>query len=320
MNNRYSGQPCLARVNVSDFQQGFTLLEMVLVLLIMGMVAGLSVAFIDNEDSQLRYEESMQKLTVLRDSVLAERRYQNQIMLSGFAIDNGVLPSDITSLISTKPTGWSDFSPKEPKYKISSSESIYQTLSDAWINKGYRAGSIRSGVDSQNNFKDGWGDEFSLVVASNDLTVQYSGTGKTDSFDTDVNKDVSENDWGIALSEIDSFVLKNETATDIDCSLSCNYVVAISVFKNADTSDPNDRWHTFHVDLTGSTISSGDSEVIPLSWLKDDATSADSERIPAGKHPIFLVDDSVSPQLVKDKAVLKVIPRFTQPTVTLIVE
>jgi len=307
-------------------QQGFTLLEMVLVLLIMGMVASLSVAFIDNEDNQLRYQESMSKLTVLHDSVIAERRYQDQVLLSGFVIDNGVLPPGIPNLINTPPAGWIPYSSIQPQYKILSSHSSYSGVTSVLLNKGYRIGALRSGIDSLNNFKDGWGDDFVLSAASNDLTLQYSGTGKGDQFNADVNKDVNEGDWSIALSEINSITIENQTGAAIaDMNHNINgYFVAISIFKNLATATPNDQWHTFHATL-GATlgavaISDGDSHVFSLTWFKEDgSTDANSERVPAGEHAIFIVKKD-SHTTVKAKAILKVMPRFTQPTIKLVIK
>ena len=298
-------------------QQGFTLLEMVLVLLIMGMVASLSVAFIDNEDNQLRYQESMSKLTVLHDSVIAERRYQDQVLLSGFVIDNGVLPPGIPNLINTPPAGWIPYSSIQPQYKIRSSDS-YTSLAEISLNKGYRIGSLRSGIDSLNNFKDGWGDDFVLSAASNDLTLQYSGTGKGDQFNADVNKDVNEGDWSIALSEINSITIENQTGAAI-ADMNNSYLVAISIFKNLATATPNDQWHTFHANLDAVSISDDDSHVFSLSWLKEDETDANSERVPAGEHAIFIVE-KIPHGAVKAKAILKFMPRFTQPTIKLVIE
>lgn len=289
-------------------QRGFTLLEMVLVLLIMGMVASLSVVFIDNENNQLRYEESMHKLTLLHDAVLVERRYQDQVLLSGFVVDNGVLATDIPSLISTKPVGWANFSSISPEYKILTADS-YTTISDMQLSKGHRNGYIRSGLDSNNDFKDAWGDGFTLSPATNNLNIKYSGTGKATGYDTDVNRDVNEADWSIALSELNNIIIKNQTAATI---LGSDYLVAISIFQNAVETTPGDRWHTYHSSLDGVNIAAGDSHVFLLSWMKADTSSAATERISAGRHPIFVVKATV-----KGQAIFKVIPRFTQPLVTL---
>jgi len=178
-------------------QQGFTLLEMILVLMIMGMVASLSVVFIDNEDNQLRYEETIQKLETMHKATVTVKDYKDGFLLSGFVVDNGVLPSDAQDFISI-PTDWissgetyiDTTEPLNPvikrriqpyfrltKKNLSSNvdypapDKGYEELPDVPVGikakvtaifnrKGYRAGYISLGIDSAGNYKDGWGDKF----------------------------------------------------------------------------------------------------------------------------------------------------------------
>jgi prepilin-type N-terminal cleavage/methylation domain-containing protein len=335
------------------YQRGFTLLEMVLVLLIMGMVASLSVVFIDNEDNQLRYEESMHKLTILHDAVITERRYQDQVLLSGFVVDNGVLPPDMESLIIRKPTGWELPASLPPvEYRILDSHSPYTPLPGFILNKGYRERSIRSGIDSQDDFKDGWGDGFGFSLTANDLDLKYLGAGKVAPFNTtDIKRDVKERDWSIALSEV-NILIKNKTF-DASPSVSAfvpvnNVFIALVVFKNSQTdpTDPiktnNSVWKTYHFKLALiAADSSRNSD--GASWKNEADEDATASRIPAGEHIVFVGVDGATFDgkierndinndgdyddvdigefdEIKDQAILKVIPRFTQPSVTLVIK
>ena len=72
--------------------RGFTLLEMVLVVFILGILATIPLTFIENEDGQRRYEQSRQAMNSIREAVVKERTYLGQPLISGFVADNGRLP------------------------------------------------------------------------------------------------------------------------------------------------------------------------------------------------------------------------------------
>ena len=72
---------------------GFTLLEMLLVVFIMGILMTTSLSFIENEDGQLRYQESIAKLDLIGKAVIDLSENDGQKTLSGFVFDNGVLPN-----------------------------------------------------------------------------------------------------------------------------------------------------------------------------------------------------------------------------------
>ena len=72
--------------------RGFTLLEMVLVVFILGILATIPLTFIENEDGQRRYEQSRQTMSSIREAIVKERTYRGQPLISGFVADNGRLP------------------------------------------------------------------------------------------------------------------------------------------------------------------------------------------------------------------------------------
>ena len=72
--------------------RGFTLLEMVLVVFILGILATIPLTFIENEDGQRRYEQSRQAMNSIREAIVKERTYRGQPLISGFVADNGRLP------------------------------------------------------------------------------------------------------------------------------------------------------------------------------------------------------------------------------------
>ena len=72
--------------------RGFTLLEMILVVFILGILATIPLTFIENEDGQRRYEQSRQTMSNIREAIVKERAYRGQPLISGFVADNGRLP------------------------------------------------------------------------------------------------------------------------------------------------------------------------------------------------------------------------------------
>ncbi len=311
-------------------QNGFTLLEMVLVLLIMGMVASMSVAFIDNEDNQLRYETSLHKLTLLRDAVIKEREYQNQVLLSGFVVDNGVLPpsgSELQALIAMDGAwnedggnNWLAYTALTPRYKILTGET-YADVAGITVNKGYRGSYIASGLDSNNSFNDGWGDTFTLATSANDLDLGYSAFGKPGVYGdgNDIDRDVNSFDWSVPLSTFTQVKVVNRTGTDI---INPTYKLAMVIFRNDAVASADDRWHTFHatVDLSSATIIPDDNATVSgLSWLDEDGNDASTERVPVGKVVIVLVDNSNHSD-IKAKSVMQIAPRYALSEITLSIQ
>jgi len=257
----------------SIYQQGFTLLEMVLVLMIMGMVASLSVVFIDNEDNQLRYQESIQKLEAMQKATVTVKEYKDDFLFSGFVVDNGVLPSDAQDFISM-PAGW--ITPGEtyldttdplnsvirsrvqPYFRLTKknlSNNIdfplggYTELADIkpsfYQRQGYRAGYISSGIDSAGNYKDAWGDDFIVREdASKQFNLAIDTSVKTDNtvsfigdYDnngvSDVNRNIGKYNWGLPLAELE-INIENKNGTPVD-----NIVVGLIVFQNTNFSRPS---------------------------------------------------------------------------------
>lgn len=259
-------------------QTGFTLLEMVLVLLIMGMVASLSVVFIDNEDNQFRYEESVQKLKIMHKATVTVKDYKDDFLMSGFVVDNGVLPSDAKDYVSI-PVDWiqqgETFVDKSdplnhvsrsrirPYFRLTKKDLAtdidfpnggYTLLpttlnSPLYLNKGYRAGYISLGIDSAGNYKDAWGDDFVVSEDVNhelDLAIDVSTkTETTVSFIGDENNDgVSNMNENIpkdnwSIRLADLHIKLVNESTDSDKYKDKNVFIGIVVFKNTNFIRPN---------------------------------------------------------------------------------
>lgn len=79
---------------------GFTLLELVLVLFLIGLLASAGLLFTDNFADQARFEDTQTRLALIRKAIVqaGDRTVNNQPELRGFVVDNGRLPYCLAEL------------------------------------------------------------------------------------------------------------------------------------------------------------------------------------------------------------------------------
>ncbi len=287
-------------------QHGFTLLELVLVLFILAILTTTSLSFIENEDGQLRYDESLNKLDLITSSLLRERVHQNSSFYSGFVTDNGAIPpnNDLEPLTSST-TSWSDVSGNEwlgygtitPYYYNPDGAGSEVELNDTNnpeynLFKGFRGSYLLIGLDADGAFLDGWGEAFTIASASNDFDYTFVGTSKPAPFNTDVSRSLAEADWTVAPTAL-NISIENNTGASIGADA---YEVVVAVFENAavDTAtDPEDRWVSFHF-TQDTAIADGDIFSSAGGSWEVNGTAVNTERIPVGEHIALLVDTSIT--------------------------
>ncbi len=172
-------------------QFGFTLLEMVLVVFIMSGLSLMAVSFIDNEDSQYRYEETRDKLLQIRKAVLGNDQLLNngQFLQSGYVVDNGLLPASVQDLIAL-PTDYDVFTLHAP---------IFDAEPDSGTGINDDAGVVlnNSADPGSTEFYDGWGNGFLATPATN--TIKFESRGLSNAIGgIDYKEDVSvtiEENW-----------------------------------------------------------------------------------------------------------------------------
>ncbi|MBL1140437.1 MAG: prepilin-type N-terminal cleavage/methylation domain-containing protein [Proteobacteria bacterium] len=329
---------------------GFTLLELVLVLFILAILTTTSLSFIENEDGQIRYEASIKKRDAVIDALYRENLEANQRILSGYVVDNGLLPPiDAINDDSDERINYWLF---ENSFEIYSSVNAYsdtdgitpELLTDGTNNypmfKGFRSGAYlradnRSGSPSSNDeFNDEWGANLFISDIgepnANDIIIGFDGDGGID-FDLDTTNDETQLvkpdpfnvDNDIIFSEADWTVDRDQlhiifTTNDAAC-VGCDYTISISVFRNNTTcgATASDCWDTYYYTLAG--LNDGDSRdtlVDAETWNHNGNGSA--TRVPVGEH-LAVVLDTAGDATTLASARFKVLPNSTQPTVTLTV-
>ncbi len=321
---------------------------------IMGTLATVSLTFIEGEDGQLRYEQSVRKMNVIGEAIVKVRDYQSQQLLSGFVFDNGVLPplptaegvSKLRPLIglfddnegtggwsfdSAVSIGWDSYGLKNARYIGTGGVggvNDFPLDPKFGVLKGYRGPYVPSSLlDSGSELKDAWGVDF-VIDTSSDHSYEFTLSnvlvdGETTKFSdmTEVSREVAPNDWSVTPLSSLSFRIVNNS--DEEMGLADQLSVALLVYTNSkDTS----RWITYKFDLSSFTAISplaADGEVIvglggPMieAWHKNgEPIDVGVERVPVGRHLFVLVDEAGSEVISAQQVVLY--PKSSLPMITL---
>lgn len=200
-------------------RKGFTLLELLLVVVILSAIAFSTVSFFNSEDEQFRYEDTRTRLINIRRAVIgnSEPTFQGQQLLSGYAVENGVLPSTIDELIK-KPALYDDFGLQSPLFDPQPGSDGFNNggeLSITWNNneklfKGYSSGAyLALPPGSEDKYRDGWGNVGSVSGTSIDCP-SFSGEGS----DLGSDKEDDNHGWCVTLDTTGGTSTANELYID----------------------------------------------------------------------------------------------------------
>ncbi len=95
-------------MNLRRLHKGFTLIELVMVILIMAIVATMTVSFLQGGTDGEKWEETRQKLEQIRYAILGERRLENGVDRARFGYfgDMGRMPTSLTVLTAAETPAW----------------------------------------------------------------------------------------------------------------------------------------------------------------------------------------------------------------------
>ncbi len=147
--------------------QGFTLLELIVVISILGMITGMATEYYLVSSNQQRHETTVQRVAEVRRAILGDTRHtlNGEAMLSGFVVDVGRLPDSLQALLQP---GYCDVSDQTQLYLTQQScndkgYSWQDLRDDGWKGPyleatGYEVFSDALGSEyEQPVFRDGWG-------------------------------------------------------------------------------------------------------------------------------------------------------------------
>ena len=180
-------------------KKGFSLLEVLVVLTILGFFIAMMAQVFTKQDDQRRFDETRIRMEEIKKAILGSKgAYANgQRQFAGYVVDMGELPLLDDALddgvVTNQPEGlWTDDLDSGPNPDLPAWG--YQAISRIWM--GWRGPYIekpvlRPGeVSGQEKLRDGWGNPFHFSVASGAITIEsYGADGVAGG--TEFSKDIS---------------------------------------------------------------------------------------------------------------------------------
>ena len=227
----------MVRFEAAPRAKAFTLVEMLLVILIMSSLSLVAVEFVENEDDQLRYELTQDKLVAIQEAIITSTTSDrmNRSTLSGYAVDNGLLPQSLSNLL-IKPIDYDTYSALHPVYDsspdattgLNNEPGVSLTEASETLFKGYRASGylpMRPGNDVA--YYDGWGNiaglpNFGWMINSSTDAISVTSLGRDNldnnpeasGYDTDLQKTILSDAW---QADIEGWqvTIVNRSGTDL---------------------------------------------------------------------------------------------------------
>ncbi|MEM7194798.1 MAG: prepilin-type N-terminal cleavage/methylation domain-containing protein [Pseudomonadota bacterium] len=153
-------------IKLSKSSEGFTLLELVVVLLILASVAGVALSTLGNNVEQQRFDDTRRKIKTVKQAILGfpDRTINGAPQISGFVADVGRLPKCLEELLTIAPTvgcdpnfdGDNDILTNTPP---DAQTFAYDATSNLWA--GWRGPylDVVADLDGVRRFRDGWGNQ-----------------------------------------------------------------------------------------------------------------------------------------------------------------
>lgn len=261
----------------------FTLLEVILVVLILGLISSSALLVVDSQDNQLRYDETKRRLDLVKFAITGPEQniiLNNSIILKGYIADTGQMPSSIEDLISND-----------------SNVRVYAEDADLGFSWGWRGPYITT---FEAKFTDGWGYDFTFDNTTNPGVLAVTSLGQDgevngDDYNRDITLSINENSYRIKDLSVD-FKLSLEEGDALATGQSEDFKVMI-LYPNSDAD-------TDFPDTSSTSFTVPDKYLSTESWtiIESDAStftktlSFDNIEMFNGRALLYLVkEDSVSP-------------------------
>lgn len=270
---------------------GFSLIELLVVVAILSAVSLLAFGSFTEDRTQIRYEDTRQRLQTLYRAILGRHGPSTSEMAAGFVADNGDLPSDLATLLQigtldarlvrspifdprpNDTTCENDGGADEIALVASTPVSTPNVLAPAaQLVKGH-VGDYLGGMAVNGRFRDGWGNVSSTDDALNfgwkvlsdgvnkTLAITSLGLDNAESgleFAADFGASIAANDWLIPISGW-TVQVKNLTASDINASVG-SLSVSLLVYVNTPGGGKWRRYATASLSCLDAYGAAGDGQ------------------------------------------------------------
>lgn len=305
-------------------QSGFTLLELVLVLFLIGLLASAGLLFTENQEDQAYFDETQRRLNIIQDAIIrsGERTVNSQPELAGFVVDNGRIPYCLAELVGPEFTFTDNASAPATHYQspCDAANTALTLRKPSTSDSGLRTGwwgpyiQVNPDRDGERVYRDGYGNDdgtvnygwnWTLFTSSTivdvssydptsptaepimDLTVQSSGFDVLDSID-DYPPDLT-----------DYLLIADDWLAEQSYTVRFFNVDQTTAISGIPQSPPDsDEWiltlANSAINFESDTFTMGTSAVpsVDAGNNSTDATANFSERIPAGHYLVSLECDN----------------------------
>jgi prepilin-type N-terminal cleavage/methylation domain-containing protein len=132
------------------YSKGFSLLELLLVLFIMGLMTATAMLMTGGVEDQSKYDETKRRMELIKRAIVGDtsRTVNGSPEISGFVADMGRLPDCLLELVESKHCDGSDYDPAD----------LWQLDSDTGLWRGWRGPylDVQADSDGIKRFRDGF--------------------------------------------------------------------------------------------------------------------------------------------------------------------
>lgn len=312
-------------------QAGLTLLELLLVVIILSTVAFMTLATVDNNSNQMRFEDTRNRLEAVRRAVIghADPVFNGQRLFSGYAADNGLIPTNAESIetLITKTTrtnltdaAFDAYRSLEPRFDPVPDVNGYNNDagtpmdgSDESLLKGWRGSYLQTSAGSSSAYYDGWGNtgaapDFGWDVSATTTDISITSFGREGAsgspeppYDDDLTETIGADDWLVETATLQVEVVNN-TGLDVDSpGLGRCLRVTMLIYRNQTTANTDGRWRRLTsgcITTDPFTDTSEETVTFDSSNYDDGAgnpTTLANTQVPQGRHLLLLIvaDDTL---------------------------